>query len=60
MSNNIFHDVGGPQQFDLGAATVSSEWSTGPADARNGLYWLWNPSWDQLYSGVVAPPDTTW
>lgn len=42
-------------QLDMGAATVSSEWSTGPADASNGVYWFWDQSWDEMYRGGIDP-----
>ena len=32
--------------------TVASEWSTGPSDARQGLYWFWDSSWDDLYKDI--------
>lgn len=51
VENQDFDDLGDLSQFDLGAATVSSEWSTGTADARNGVYWFWDPMWDYSYDG---------
>ena len=36
-----------------GIPTDGSEWSSGPSDARQGLYWFWDPSWDQLYSDIT-------
>ena len=32
--------------------TAASEWSTGPSDARQGLYWFWDSSWDDLYKDI--------
>jgi hypothetical protein len=40
-------------EHDGGVPTDASEWSSGPSDARQGLYWFWDPSWDQLYSDVA-------
>jgi hypothetical protein len=36
--------------------TAASEWSTGPSDARQGLYWFWDPSWDDLYKDISDWP----
>lgn len=36
--------------------TAGSEWSTGPSDARQGLYWFWDPSWDHLYKDITDWP----
>ena len=36
--------------------TAASEWSTGPSDARQGLYWFWDPSWDLLYKDITDWP----
>lgn len=36
--------------------TAASEWSTGPSDARQGLYWFWDSSWDQLYNDMSDWP----
>jgi hypothetical protein len=39
-----------------GIPTAASEWSTGPSDARQGLYWFWDPSWDQMYNDIADWP----
>lgn len=36
--------------------TAGSEWSTGPSDARQGLYWFWDPGWDQMYNEITDWP----
>jgi hypothetical protein len=36
--------------------TAASEWSTGPSDARQGLYWFWDPNWDDLYKDISDWP----
>lgn len=48
--DGTFCNMNDLSQYEGGAATVSSDWSTGPADASNGLYWFWDAGWDQLYS----------
>lgn len=55
-----FDNVGELPQFDMGAATVSSEWSTGSADASNGFYWFWDPMWDYDYGTGSRSGDGAW
>nr|OQO19750.1 hypothetical protein B0A51_11821 [Rachicladosporium sp. CCFEE 5018] len=33
---------------DVDLAADGSDWSIGEADAGDGLYWFWDPSWDHL------------
>ena len=58
--DNTMHGMNEIAQLDMGPATVSSEWSSGPADASNGLYWFWDPSWDELYRGGIEPTEAAW
>lgn len=49
-------DFADASDYEGGIPTDASEWSSGPSDARQGLYWFWDPSWDQLYSDVAEWP----
>jgi hypothetical protein len=39
--------------YRAGDTAADSEWSIGPLDARNGVYWFWDPDWDQVYDGCA-------
>lgn len=49
-------DFADTSDYEGGIPTAGSEWSTGPSDARQGLYWFWDPGWDQLYKDTADWP----
>lgn len=53
-TQGALYDMRELAQYESDVATVSDGWSTGPADANNGLYWFWDAGWDELYGDSFA------
>jgi hypothetical protein len=55
-ANSAVWDFADISEHEGSIPTAASEWSTGPSDARQGLYWFWDSSWDHLYKDVSDWP----